>query len=90
MNGTILPAASAYFASSLLLDFAMKGTALLMLAAAAAIFLRRGSAAARHLVWTLAMVEMLAVPVLSVMLPQWRVLPEWASISSATTVVPTN
>ncbi len=49
-----------------------------MLAAVAAMFLRRDSAATRHLVWLLAIVAMLVVPVLSGMLPQWRVLPEWA------------
>ena len=47
----------------------------------AAVMLRRDSAATRHLVWLLAIVAMLVVPVLSAMLPQWRVLPEWAGIS---------
>ena len=49
------------------------------LAAIAAMLLRRDSAATRHLVWLLAMVAMLVVPVLSAMLPHWRALPEWAS-----------
>src|SRR6266404_3159280 len=75
-------------ASLLLLDSAIKGTALLTLAAVAAILLRRDSAATRHLVWLLAIVAMLAVPVLSTMLPQWRALPEWASIPAAMPPVP--
>ncbi|HWE96523.1 MAG TPA: M56 family metallopeptidase [Tepidisphaeraceae bacterium] len=33
------------------------------------------------MVWLLAIVAMLAVPVLSAMLPQWRVLPRWAAVS---------
>src|SRR5262245_55580015 len=75
-------------ASSLLLaDSAVKGLALLVVAASAAIFLRRDSAATRHLVWLLAMVALLVVPVLSVLLPQWRVLPEWASIPQEPVVV---
>src|SRR6267142_766855 len=82
MNRTILTVAGVFSASSLLLvDSAVKGTALLVLAAVAALILRRDSAATRHLVWMLAIVAMLAVPALSALLPQWRVLPEWAGIS---------
>jgi len=79
MNRTIIMIAGMFSASSLLLaDSAIKGIALMLLAVVAALALRRDSAATRHLVWLLAMVAMLVVPVLSAMLPQWRVLPEWA------------
>src|SRR5437764_8724965 len=81
MDHTILTAAGMSGASSHLVDSAVKGTALLVLAAIAAMILRRASAATRHLVWLLAIVAVLVVPVLSAMLPQWRVLPEWAGIS---------
>ena len=78
MNRTILTVAGVFSTSSLLLvDSAVKGTALLVLAAIATLILRRDSAATRHLVWLLALVAMLVVPVLSALLPQWRVLPEW-------------
>jgi beta-lactamase regulating signal transducer with metallopeptidase domain len=88
MNRTILTVAGLFSASSLLLvDSAVKGTALLMLAAAAAMILRRDSAATRHLVWMLAIVALLVVPVLSALLPQWRVLPDWAGISPESVVV---
>src|SRR5258708_7315423 len=88
MNRTILTVAGVFSASSpLLVASAVKGTALLVLAAIAATILRRDSAATRHLVWLLAMVAMLVVPVLSAMLPQWRVLPEWAGISPKPVVV---
>ncbi|MDB5355156.1 MAG: hypothetical protein JWN24_1609 [Phycisphaerales bacterium] len=82
MNRILLTVAGVFGASSLLLvDSAVKGTALLLLAAVAALILRRDSAATRHVVWLLAIVALLAVPVLSAMLPQWRVLPQWAGIS---------
>jgi beta-lactamase regulating signal transducer with metallopeptidase domain len=90
MNHTMLSVAGVFSASSLLLvDSAVKGTALLVVAAVAAIILRRDSAATRHLVWLLGIVAMLIVPALSAMLPQWRVLPEWAGIPPETAVVST-
>lgn len=73
----------AAFGASVLVDSAAKGMALLGLAAIAAVGLRRDSAATRHFVWLLAMVAMLVVPAMSVMLPEWRVLPRWASIMVA-------
>ena len=90
MNRTILIVAGVFGASSpVLVDSAVKCTALLVVAAVAALILRRDSAATRHLVWLLAMAAMLVVPVLSAMLPRWRVLPEWARIPAATAVVST-
>lgn len=84
MNRTILIIAAVFTAPSLLLvDSLIKGAALLGLAAAVVIMLRRDSAATRHLVWLLAIIAMLAVPVMSVVLPQWRVLPEWAGMPQA-------
>ena len=88
MNRTILTVSEVSSAlSPLLVESAVKGTALLVLAAIATTILRRDSAATRHLVWLLAIVAMLVVPVLSAMLPQWRVLPEWAGISPKPVVV---
>jgi HEAT repeat protein/beta-lactamase regulating signal transducer with metallopeptidase domain len=49
----------------------VKVTVLLVAAAALAAGLRRASAATRHLVWTAAIVAVLALPVLAAMLP-WR------------------
>ncbi len=72
--------------SFVLADSAFKGTALLILAGAAAMVLRRDSAATRRLVWLLAIAAMLVVPVLSVMLPHWRVLPWWAGVPVKTAV----
>ncbi len=76
--------------SPLLIDSALKGAALLMLASAAALFLRRDSAATRHLVWLLAILAMLGAPLLSAMLPQWRALPQWAAIPQVALAPPAN
>ncbi len=65
-------------AMPLVMDSALKGAALLGLAALAALLLWRASAAARHMVWLVAVVALLLVPLLSALLPGWRVLPQWA------------
>ena len=83
MNRFLLPMTVAFSASSLLLvDSAIKGAALLAFASLVVLMLRRDSAATRHLVWMVAIVAMLVVPALSALLPQWRVLPEWAVMST--------
>ncbi len=41
----------------------------------------------RHLVWLVAIVALLVVPVFSAMLPQWQVLPGWAAISHESAAV---
>src|SRR5687768_13972146 len=55
-----------------LADAAAKTTVILALAAAASLLLRRASAAFRHLIWTLALVSALLLPVLSYALPKWH------------------
>ncbi len=61
MHRTFLTVAGEFSTlSPLLAESAVKGTALLVLAAIAATILRRDSAATRHLVWLLAMVAMLS------------------------------
>ena len=72
-----------------LLDASAKGLVLLTLAAGATLLLRRASAAARHMVWTLAVAGLLCVPGLSVAMPQWSVPVPWlASPGDATTRAP--
>ena len=56
-----------------ILAAALRGAPLLLLAGAAAIGWRRSSAAARHLMWLVAIASMLAMPLVSAWLPQWRV-----------------
>jgi HEAT repeat protein/beta-lactamase regulating signal transducer with metallopeptidase domain len=56
-----------------LIDAVIKATLLLAVAAATAAMLRRSSAASRHLVWTIALLAALMLPVLSVALPRWQV-----------------
>lgn len=64
-------AGSAAFA--FLLEATLKGTALLILAALAALLLRRGSAAHRHLAWTCALAGLVALPIMLAVAPAWRV-----------------
>ena len=63
-------------------DAAIKGMAILVLTAAAALAMRRASAAGRHLVWFLGMLGLLIVPIFSAALPGWHVLPRWANHNS--------
>jgi beta-lactamase regulating signal transducer with metallopeptidase domain len=65
----LLRTAEGTFALHLLL----KATLLLALAEGVALALRRASAASRHLVWTLAVAGLLALPLFSLLLPAWRV-----------------
>lgn len=58
---------------ALLADAALKGTLFLLLAGLLVMVLRRNSAAVRHLVWTLAVAAMLALPVAWFTMPAWNV-----------------
>jgi HEAT repeat protein/beta-lactamase regulating signal transducer with metallopeptidase domain len=57
----------------LLVAAALKGMLILVLAVALNFALRRASAASRHLVWSLALASLLALPILSFGLPSWQV-----------------
>lgn len=79
MNRFLLPALGLLSACTpLVVDSALKGAALMSAALLGALLLWRASAAARHLVWLVAVVALLSVPVMSLVLPGWRVLPAWA------------
>ena len=60
-------------ALAFLLDNALKGSVVIGLAALAAWMLRKHTAAARHSVWSAAIAAQLVIPVLSAVLPTWRV-----------------
>jgi HEAT repeat protein/beta-lactamase regulating signal transducer with metallopeptidase domain len=55
------------------IDAIAKATLLFAAAGAVSFVLRRGSAAARHMVWTLALISVLVLPALSLALPRWHV-----------------
>ncbi|MHB9134687.1 MAG: M56 family metallopeptidase [Armatimonadota bacterium] len=76
--------------ASWLLDILLKSAVLLALADITTLACWRASAAQRHLIWTLAVIGVLLLPVLSAILPAWHVvrLPE-LRLSSADTRVPT-
>ena len=58
---------------AILVDAFVKATVLLLLAAGGTLLLRRSTAALRHLVWALACGGVLALPLASALLPNWRV-----------------
>ena len=61
----------------LLIEVAFKGVAVLALAGVATLLMWRCAAAARHLVWLLALVGLLVLPLLGLALPGWQILPRW-------------
>jgi len=64
-------------AAPVAIDAAAEATVVLLLAWAVTCIMRHASAATRHWVWLLALASLPAMPVLSVVLPAWRVLPAW-------------
>src|SRR6266576_1061081 len=58
---------------AILADAFVKATVILILAGVVTLLLRRSSASLRHLVWTLACGGVLALPLASALLPDWRV-----------------
>ena len=60
-----------------LVDSAIKGTIVLVISAAVCVWLRRDSAATRHFVLSTALGLLLVMPMLSLALPAWRILPTW-------------
>ncbi len=66
----------------MLLDASLKGFVILALAGTVTLLMRRALPATRHLVWLLALAGLLVLPVLSVSLPGWQVLPSWTKLPS--------
>ena len=58
---------------AVLFDAALKGAILLAATMLCSLLLRRAAAATRHLIWSLALIGMLALPFLSFIIPQWNV-----------------
>ncbi|HVG44593.1 MAG TPA: M56 family metallopeptidase, partial [Longimicrobium sp.] len=67
------PQIAAVFA--VLVDAALRGSLILLAALAATRLMKGRSAAARHLVWVVALASMLSLPLLARVLPEWRVVP---------------
>ena len=57
---------------AILADAFVKATVLLVLTAVVTVFLRRSPASLRHLVWTLTLGGVLALPLASALLPNWK------------------
>jgi bla regulator protein BlaR1 len=59
--------------ADVILDVSIKGVAVLLVACGLTWVLRNGSAASRHLVWSMAIVGVLALPAIRAIAPEWRV-----------------
>src|SRR5688572_16948699 len=75
-------------AALFLLGMTLKATAIILVAIALSLILRRASAATRHLLWSFSLLSLLALPVLAYTLPDWRVavLPESFSTSEVSSI----
>ncbi|MCL2646664.1 MAG: ankyrin repeat domain-containing protein [Phycisphaerales bacterium] len=69
-----------------LLDISVKATIVLAGAGLASLLLRRYSAAARHLLWTGSIIALLLLPLASLALPAWNVLPYWVAPQRLATI----
>jgi beta-lactamase regulating signal transducer with metallopeptidase domain/HEAT repeat protein len=65
-----------------LIALSVKGALILSVAAMIAFVLRRSAAASRHLVWSLALASLFALPLLSLVLPAWQWSPLPALLAS--------
>lgn len=91
MNGTTwFDVVSRDFASLLFLDTLAKATLVLAAACLTAALLRRAPAALRHRMWCLTLIGLLCLPVLSSLLPSWRlpILPAMAEAETPITAPP--
>jgi HEAT repeat protein/beta-lactamase regulating signal transducer with metallopeptidase domain len=70
-----------------LLEAGLRATLVLGAAGLAALALRRGSAAARHLVWTLGLIGSLTLPLVNAFVPAWRLplLPARETVTASVT-----
>ncbi|MCI0356179.1 MAG: hypothetical protein L0099_14240, partial [Acidobacteria bacterium] len=72
----------------LLIDSALKSVVILGLAAAGAVWLRRGSAASRHLAWQLGLIGVLILPLVNWLSPlKYDVLPRFGFVQKASPVM---
>jgi beta-lactamase regulating signal transducer with metallopeptidase domain/multidrug resistance efflux pump len=68
--------------TSLLAELAVKGAIVLVLAWGAALVFRKAGAAVKHLLWLFALSGLLALPLISALLPNWHVPSAWSAVST--------
>lgn len=63
-------------------DVVIKATAILLAAWALCAIMPSAPASRRHLIWFVSLASVLVMPVLCLVLPEWRILPNWAGTPS--------
>src|SRR5262245_30759855 len=79
-DGSVLIQVAGDGLAPVIVDVTLKSVLLVITAGVVAGMARRASAAMRHQVWFIAVAGVLVLPVLSLNMPGWRVLPEWAGL----------
>ncbi len=69
-------------------DAAIKGAIILALVGLATLAMRRSSAAARHLAWFTGTLSLLLLPIVSLLVPGWYVLPTWTGAAAINVAQP--
>lgn len=72
---------------SILIDSSVKGAVLLSLTAFGLACWRSSSGAIRHSVWCIALTGLLGMPILSLIVPGWTILPAWMNTQTAPTAI---
>ena len=82
-SGSLILGVSSTLAMSAFAAAVVRGVVLLALVAIGLTCWRRSSAAMRHMVWVMATVGLLMLPIMSLVLPGWTVLPPRLDIAAA-------
>ncbi|MDX1926086.1 MAG: M56 family metallopeptidase [Pirellulaceae bacterium] len=82
LSVTLVGSSSAGAACLWLFDASFKNLLLLAVGTLVCLLLNRTSAAIRHWIWATLLVGLVVMPVATILLPEWRVLPSWLAIEN--------
>jgi beta-lactamase regulating signal transducer with metallopeptidase domain len=82
LSVTLVGSSSAGAACLWLFDASFKSLFLLAVGTLVCLLLNRTSAAIRHWIWATLLVGLVVMPMATILLPEWRVLPSWLAIEN--------